>query len=127
MSPEEQKSFHIDHERAGELVAVSEQDKWFAYYWWEDPEKAPDFASRVDIHRKPGYDPVELFIDPETMTIPQNPELVKGSHGAPPENGQGMASFMVSGNKTEQITLPDILPMVNVASLLERVLGDEYV
>jgi len=73
LSPEEQKSFHIDHERAGELVAVSEQDKWFAYYWWEDPEKAPDFASRVDIHRKPGYDPVELFIDPETMTIPQNP------------------------------------------------------
>jgi len=55
----------LDHPRSGELVAVSEADRWFSYYYWLDDDKAPDFARTVDIHRKPGYDPVELFVDPE--------------------------------------------------------------
>ena len=55
----------LDHPRSGELVAVSEADRWFSYYYWLDDAKAPDFARTVDIHRKPGYDPVELFVDPE--------------------------------------------------------------
>ncbi|WP_146347362.1 alkaline phosphatase family protein [Phaeobacter marinintestinus] len=55
----------LDHARSGELVAVSKADRWFSYYYWLDDEKAPDFARTVDIHRKPGYDPVELFVDPE--------------------------------------------------------------
>ncbi|MGC1497451.1 MAG: nucleotide pyrophosphatase/phosphodiesterase family protein [Sulfitobacter sp.] len=55
----------LDHPRSGELVAVCKPDRWFSYYYWLDDEKAPDFARTVDIHRKPGYDPVELFIDPE--------------------------------------------------------------
>jgi len=55
----------LDHPRSGELVAISEADRWFSYYYWLDDEKAPDFARTVDIHRKPGYDPVELFVDPE--------------------------------------------------------------
>lgn len=55
----------LDHERSGELVAVSNPDRWFSYYYWLDEDKAPDFARTVDIHRKPGYDPVELFADPE--------------------------------------------------------------
>ncbi len=54
----------LDHPRAGELVAVSRADRWFSYYYWLDDERAPDFARTVDIHRKPGYDPVELFTDP---------------------------------------------------------------
>src|SRR6185503_10927719 len=58
----------IDHARSGELVAVSRPDRWFTYYYWLDDERAPDFARTVDIHRKPGYDPVELFLDP---TIPR--------------------------------------------------------
>ena len=54
----------IDHPRSGELVAIAEPDAWFTYYYWLDDERAPDFARTVDIHRKPGYDPVELFLDP---------------------------------------------------------------
>ena len=54
----------LDHPRSGELVAVSDPDRWFSYYYWLDDALAPDFARTVDIHRKPGYDPVELFFDP---------------------------------------------------------------
>jgi len=55
----------LDHPRSGELVAISRADRWFSYYYWLDDARAPDFARTVDIHRKPGYDPVELFVDPE--------------------------------------------------------------
>ncbi len=55
----------LEHARSGELVAISQADRWFSYYYWLDDAKAPDYARTVDIHRKPGYDPVELFIDPE--------------------------------------------------------------
>lgn len=95
--------YHIDHPRAGDLVCVAKSNAWFAYYYWEDNEVAPDFARCVDIHRKPGYDPVELFIDPELQfptlkaalrlaqkelgfrylmdLIPLDASLVVGSHG----------------------------------------------
>ncbi len=96
-------------QRAGDLVAVAAPGAWFTYYYWEDDDMAPDFARTVDIHRKPGYDPVELFIDPALRfpflkagwfllgkklgfrglleVVPLDPRLVKGSHGrdeAPP-------------------------------------------
>ena len=58
------RQYGLDHVRSGELIAVSCSDRWFSYYYWLDDERAPDFARTVDIHRKPGYDPVELFIDP---------------------------------------------------------------
>jgi predicted AlkP superfamily pyrophosphatase or phosphodiesterase len=58
------KEFGLDHERSGELVAISKAERWFSYYYWLDDRLAPDFARTVDIHRKPGYDPVELFFDP---------------------------------------------------------------
>jgi predicted AlkP superfamily pyrophosphatase or phosphodiesterase len=77
------KDLAIDHERSGELIAVSARDRWFSYYWWYDENRAPDFAGKVDIHRKPGYDPVELFIDQKTKSIPLDARLVKGSHGRP--------------------------------------------
>ncbi|HYF63539.1 MAG TPA: alkaline phosphatase family protein, partial [Herpetosiphonaceae bacterium] len=54
----------LDHPRSGELVAIAEPDAWFTYYYWLDDRRAPDFARTVDIHRKPGYDPAELFVDP---------------------------------------------------------------
>jgi predicted AlkP superfamily pyrophosphatase or phosphodiesterase len=54
----------LDHERSGELVLVAEPDAWFTYYYWLDDDRAPDFARLVEIHRKPGYDPAELFFDP---------------------------------------------------------------
>ena len=102
------KKAHLDHERAGELVAVADANSWFTYYYWLDDRKAPDFARTVDIHRKPGYDPVEVFADPQITflkgkiglkllkkklgfrylmdVIPLNAELVKGSHGRISEN-----------------------------------------
>ncbi len=77
--------------------------RWFTYHYWLDDARAPDFARTVDIHRKPGYDPVELFLDPalplpklkiaatlreESLgfrdlmdVIPLDASLVKGSHG----------------------------------------------
>lgn len=54
----------LDHPRSGELIALAAPDRWFSYYWWLDDDVAPDFARTVDIHRKPGYDPMELFLDP---------------------------------------------------------------
>ncbi len=88
----------IDHERSGELIAIADRDKWFSYYWWHDEIKAPDFARKVDIHRKPGYDPVELFIDLKTRSIPLDSSLVKGSHGRPPDlkTGEGLAFYASS-------------------------------
>jgi predicted AlkP superfamily pyrophosphatase or phosphodiesterase len=65
-----QAAFGLDHERSGELVAVSEPDAWFTYYYWLDDQSAPDYARTVDIHRKPGYDPVELLLDPK-LALPQ--------------------------------------------------------
>ena len=88
----------IDHERSGELIAISARDKWFSYYWWHDESRAPDFARKVDIHRKPGYDPVELFIDQKTKSIPLEASLVKGSHGRPPDlqTEEGLAFYASS-------------------------------
>jgi len=54
----------LDHPRSGELVLIAEPDAWFTYYYWLDDARAPDFARLVEIHRKPGYDPAELFFDP---------------------------------------------------------------
>jgi predicted AlkP superfamily pyrophosphatase or phosphodiesterase len=93
----------IDHSRAGDLVAVAAAGAWFTYYFWHDDQRAPDFARTVEIHRKPGYDPVELFLDPAIRipaltvgwklakrkaglralldVIPLDASLVKGSHG----------------------------------------------
>jgi predicted AlkP superfamily pyrophosphatase or phosphodiesterase len=67
---EGQAAHGLDHPRAGELVAVATPDRWFTYYYWLDDEKMPDFARTVDIHRKPGYDPVELFVDP-ALALPK--------------------------------------------------------
>ena len=61
---EDKIKFGLDHPRSGELIAISKADRWFSYYYWLDDKKAPDYAKTVDIHRKPGYDPVELFFDP---------------------------------------------------------------
>ncbi len=95
---------HQDHRRSGDLIAVAEPDAWFTYYYWLDDAKAPDFARTVDIHRKPGYDPVELFTDASGFkiaakllkrklgfrglldVIPLDASLVKGSHGLAPRD-----------------------------------------
>jgi predicted AlkP superfamily pyrophosphatase or phosphodiesterase len=73
----------LDHPRSGEIVTVAKPDAWLAYYWWLDDAAAPTYAKTVDIHRKPGYDPVEMFIDMPSRSIPLDATLVKGSHGYP--------------------------------------------
>ena len=70
MDRDAQRAAGIDHERSGELVCVSQRNAWFTYYFWLDDRLAPDYARTVDIHRKPGYDPVELFVDP-TIQFPR--------------------------------------------------------
>lgn len=80
---EEQQRYELAHARCGELVLVSEPNSWQVYYWWLEDQRAPGFARTVDIHRKPGYDPVELFFDPASKSIPLDATLVQGSHGAP--------------------------------------------
>ena len=98
----------INHPRAGDLIAVASERAWFSYYYWLEDRQAPDFARTVDIHRKPGYDPVELFLDPKIPlvklrilrkllkkklgfrmlmdVIPLDATLVKGSHGCRPSS-----------------------------------------
>jgi predicted AlkP superfamily pyrophosphatase or phosphodiesterase len=117
-----QAELGLDHERTGELVCLSERDAWFAYPYWLDEAARPDFATTVDIHRKPGYDPVELFVDPHLAAprlkiglrllqkklgfrylmdvISTDPSLVKGSHGlmpARPEDGPVFVSTSKQG------------------------------
>jgi predicted AlkP superfamily pyrophosphatase or phosphodiesterase len=75
--------YALDHPRSGEVVLIAEPNSWFAYYWWLDDSRASTFARTVDIHRKPGYDPIELYFDPATRSIPLDASLVRGSHGAP--------------------------------------------
>lgn len=104
----QQRTNGLCHERSGDLVAFARNDAWFTYYYWLDDRRAPDFARTVDIHRKPGFDPVELFIDPQIPfpklriarrllqkklgfrmlmdVIPLDASLVRGSHGALPED-----------------------------------------
>ena len=75
--------YDLEHARSGEVILISSPRSWQAYYWWQSDDRAPRFARTVDIHRKPGYDPVELLFDPATKGIPLDASLVKGSHGAP--------------------------------------------
>ena len=103
--------YHLDHPRAGDFVAVAQSGAWFTYYYWLDDARAPDYARTVDIHRKPGYDPAELFMDPHSPAklraglalakktlgfrylmnvIGLDATPVRGSHGrvgGPPEGG----------------------------------------
>ena len=117
-------SHGLDHERAGDLIAIADQDAWFTYYYWLDDDRAPDFARTVDIHRKPGYDPVELFFDPDLPSakgkaafrlmqrklgfralmdvIPLDPSLVGGSHGRLPDDPED-GPLLLSNR-------PDLLP-----------------
>jgi len=133
----QQEPWQLNHARSGELVAVADHDAWFTYYYWLDDNRAPDFARTVDIHKKPGYDPAELFIDPAIRwpklalgwrllkkklgfrtlmnVIPLDASLVRGSHGradGPREHGPVILS-------SEARLMPDgIIDARRVKSLL---------
>jgi predicted AlkP superfamily pyrophosphatase or phosphodiesterase len=128
IAPTEQSADGLDHERSGDLIAFSEKDSWFTYYYWEDDRKAPDFARCIDIHRKYGYDPVELFVDPAITfpklkiagkllrkilgfrilmdVIPLDPSLVKGSHGTLPQDSAEWPVLIGTGNLPDDSSIP---------------------
>ncbi|HMP79232.1 MAG TPA: alkaline phosphatase family protein [Pirellulaceae bacterium] len=97
VGPEYLGQWGMDHERSGDVMLISRPGSWQAYYWWMDDARAPAFARTVDIHRKPGYDPVELFFDPTTRSIPLDASLVRGSHGLPEVRGSGEAIVAGAG------------------------------
>ena len=129
---EAQAAHGLDHPRAGELVAVAAADRWFTYYYWLDDDKMPDFARTVDIHRKPGYDPVELFLDP-TIRLPAakiawtlakkklgfrtlldvigtDASIVRGSHGRLPERPEDGPVFLCTDGRVarERLELHEV-------------------
>lgn len=114
------KDMRISSERSGELIAVSNADKWFSYYWWNDLSKAPGFARTVDIHRKPGYDPLELFFDPVNKSISLNPELIKASHGCPIRSG-GKNSMLLTSPVSAAIK--DINNSTDIFQLLLKIIA----
>ncbi|MHB0937710.1 MAG: alkaline phosphatase family protein [Armatimonadota bacterium] len=137
---------HLDHPRAGDLVAVAAPDAWFTYYYWLDNRCAPDFARTVDIHRKPGYDPVELFLDPwirfpqftigmtllkkhlgfRTLleVVPLDAGLVRGSHGHRPHE---QADWPVLITPLPAALSPAPLEAPTVYSIILQHLGVESV
>ncbi len=139
LDPRQQAEFGIDHERSGELVVIAAPGAWFTYYFWFDDQVAPDYARTVDIHRKPGYDPVELFVDPK-IRFPKlriahrlalkklgfryymdltslDAQLVKGSHGRLPTPGKEESEAPVFISSSRSIER-DQIPMTAVKDLL---------
>ncbi|MCA9039292.1 MAG: alkaline phosphatase family protein [Planctomycetaceae bacterium] len=134
-----QEEFGIDHPHAGDLVVIAAPGAWFTYYFWLDDRLAPDYARTVDIHRKPGYDPVELFVDPEIKLpmlkmarrllqkklgfryymdmISLDAKLVKGSHGRLPAAGheETEGPVLISSSRKierDQIAMTDVKEMM---------------
>ena len=129
---EAQADLGLDHARSGELVAVAQPDRWFTYYYWTDDARMPDFARTVDIHRKPGYDPVELLVDP-TLALPKlrialtlarklmgfryymnviglDASLVRGSHGRLPARAADGPVFLCTdpGLRRDHLAMTDV-------------------
>ncbi|MCX4733321.1 nucleotide pyrophosphatase/phosphodiesterase family protein [Streptomyces sp. NBC_01363] len=132
------------HERSGELVAVAEPDAWFTYYYWLDDARAPDFARGVEIHRKPGYDPAELFFDPHDrwgrgraafallrkragmrapMTVvPLDASVVRGTHGRLPDDPRDAPVLLCSdpAEERERIHVTEVKDLILRLSGLAR-------
>lgn len=118
-----QADYHINHERAGDLVLMAKEKSWFTYYFWLDDLKAPDYARAVDIHKKPGYDPVEMFMTSKLRAgykllrkkagfryvmdvIPLDATLIKGSHGRTGEHPHFHPVLITDQKQQEGSILP---------------------
>ena len=99
-----QQKAGIDHPRSGDLVIVADPGRWFAYPWWTDRKEAPDFATHVDIHNKPGFDPCELFFGWPPGSVSLNTAKVRGTHGAIEPDGD-VAWFCTSDFVSEPRTV----------------------
>lgn len=138
LSGEEISAAGLNHERCGDLVLLADADSWFTYYFWMDDAKAPDYARMVDIHKKPGYDPVEMLTDPKDYLvmakvggkllkkklgfrtvldiIPLDATLIKGSHGRVPEDKADYPIF-ISNDTTADFK--DEIEATDVFGILE--------
>ena len=134
---DELRNWALDHPRSGEFVAVAKPDSWFTYYYWLDDRNAPDFARLVEIHRKPGYDPAELFIDPRITfpklsvgwylakralgfrslldIIPVDANLVRGSHGRLTDRSEDGPVFISSD---PDLLTEDSVPATSVKDII---------
>ncbi len=144
LTGDEIKNMHLNHERSGDLIVLADATSWFTYYFWNDDKKAPDYARMVDIHKKPGYDPVEMLVNPKDKLvtlkviwkllkkklgfrtvldiIPLNATLIKGSHGVVPEEKDDYPIFIT--NKRE-IALTQNILATDVYSLLKKHVLDD--
>lgn len=132
---EGKRKHQLHHERAGDYILVADSDSWFTYYYWLDDNKAPDFARIVDIHRKPGYDPVEMFLNPADPlvkakivgkllkkkmgfrylmdVIPLDATLIKGSHGAlPADSAYHPVLITPQALNKEQLAATDVYDVI---------------
>ncbi len=112
---DELREFGLNHERSGEIIAIARPDAWLAYYWWLDDARAPAFARTVDIHRKPGYDPVEMYIDLPSKQTPLDATLIRGSHGYPADDPSRYAVLVSSAplsNDSEILADTDVFQLV---------------
>ena len=134
LDAKEKKANHIDHPRAGDLILIADTDKWFTYYYWLDDAKAPDFARCVEIFKKPGYDPVEMFMDPSNPliklkagyklarklsglrylmdVIPLDATLIKGSHGSPDCAKEFYPVFISKNKEVDEIAPTDVYNLI---------------
>jgi hypothetical protein len=141
LAGDERGEVQLRHERSGELVALAEPDAWFAYPFWLDDRRAPDYARTVDIHRKPGYDPCELFFDPKLWwpkgramrrliqkklgfrtlfdVVPLNATLVRGSHGLVATDPADRPLLIGNG----PVPAEGELPMTGVCDLVLEAMG----
>jgi predicted AlkP superfamily pyrophosphatase or phosphodiesterase len=142
LGAKEKAELGLDHPRAGGLVAAADARSWFTYYYWMEDAVAPDFARCVDIHRKPGYDPAELFLDPKIPlvklkilrrllqkklgfrmlmdVIPLDASLVKGSHGRRVLEPEEQPIFLCDDPAE---SLPAQVDSTEVCGLLKNILG----
>ncbi len=139
LSKDEIEQEHLNHDRCGDLVVVADKDSWFTYYFWLDDAKAPDYARMVDIHKKPGYDPVEMMTDPKDKLvmakvvgklikkklgfrtvmdiIPIDATLIKGSHGRIPEDTDDYP-ILISNNNS--VSKDEVIEAVDVYQVIEN-------
>ncbi len=120
---EEQKEFRVAHESSGDFIVVSARDHWFSYYWWDDSSKEPDFAGHVDIHRKPGYDPLEMFFDAKAQKISQDTGLIRGSHGYIPLDSSDLVPLVIQGPSPGMTLEGESLSITDVPRIIEGLLG----
>ena len=128
------RGHHLHHERSGDIVLVADTNSWFTYYYWLDDAKAPDFARIVDIHRKPGYDPVEMFLNPADPfvklkvigkvlkkklgfrylmdVIPLDATLIRGSHGRIAEDRKDHPVLISTQPVSERIPATDVYDVI---------------